>query len=71
MIEKIEMYSVSCDVCETILETDYSCWNHPEDAVEEAAEYGWHRDGDKHYCPDCHKFDDNDNVIIKLKEVTK
>lgn len=30
----------------------------------------WHVDGDKQYCPSCHRIDDDDNIVIGRKEAT-
>lgn len=71
MIQKTDCYCVVCDNCGDTYEdpvTGFSLWTdsgamNPEDR-------GWHvTDDGKHYCPDCHIVDDDDNLIIKPKEV--
>ncbi|MEK9157712.1 MAG: hypothetical protein AAB638_00835 [Patescibacteria group bacterium] len=68
MIKKVEMYTVVCDNCgKDVCEgEEYSAWNDSDYAREIATESGWHEtDDDKHYCPDCFTFDDNDNLILR------
>lgn len=65
-IEKVEMYTVSCDHCQRDIGMDqeYSCWNDDSYAEENAMESGWFKHGDKHYCDECHSFDDNDHLVL-------
>lgn len=70
MIKEVTMYTVVCDNCgkDANEGSEFSCWNDKEWAQEEAMECDWIKEGDKHYCPDCYEYDDNDNLIIKSKE---
>lgn len=61
------MFTVICDNCKKSADedTDYSCWNEEGYAIDVATEAGYITDGDGHYCPKCHKYDDDDNLVIK------
>lgn len=69
MIIKVEMYSAECDICGALYEHgDYSCLSDESSVIEDASEGGWHftdYNKGKCYCEDCHKFDDNDNLVLK------
>ena len=67
MYLKLEMFTVKCDNCgETSGDNaDYSCWNDEQTALNEAQECGWTQEDDKHYCPNCYHYDDDDNLILK------
>lgn len=66
MIQKVEMYTVSCDHCQLDIgmDSEYSCWNDELSAEEQAMESEWHKEGSKHYCPDCYGWDDEDNFFL-------
>ena len=70
MIVKVEMYTVECDNCKKTRgsESEYSCWNDENYALEEACDNDWIQDGEKTYCPDCYKIDDDDNITIIEKQ---
>ncbi|MCW0484094.1 hypothetical protein [Gaoshiqia sediminis] len=60
-------FAVKCNRCGNICESgDYQYWNDESAAEESAAESEWHIDNGKHYCPNCHEIDENDNVLIYL-----
>jgi len=68
MITKINAFVCECDNCGadfTDENTGYTIFMLESDVKEHASEDGWHTDGDKHYCPECHDFDDDDNLVIK------
>ena len=69
MIKEVTMYTVVCDNCGKDVNEweEYSCWNDAHFAQEIAMEADWIKEGDKHYCPDCFSYDDNDNLIIAKK----
>lgn len=73
MIQEVKMFTVVCDNCgEDIGATsEYSCWNDEFYAEEKAMDSDWHREGDKHYCPDCFSHDDDDNLIIDSTRTLK
>lgn len=58
MIKLITMYSVVCDRCgKTFCEGDTTITGaDKKSAIGYALESGWKEIGDKHYCPDCCKF---------------
>ena len=59
MIKPVTMYSVVCDRCGKIFETD-GCiaWTDKQSAIYYALASEWKEIGNKHYCPDCCKFND-------------
>jgi hypothetical protein len=67
MIVEVTMYSVVCDICkkDALKDQEICAWNDKSMASEIAGNMDWFRDGDKHYCTDCHSFDDDDNLILK------
>ncbi len=66
-IEKIEMFTVICDNCKKSADegTEYSCWNDKNYAEEIAMEAGYISEKDSHYCNECYRYDDEDNLILK------
>lgn len=66
MIKEVKMFTLVCDNCVTDVNsnTDYSCWNNKEYVEDIAKEADWIKQGDNHYCPNCYKFDDDDNIIL-------
>lgn len=66
MIQKVEMFTVVCDNCQKDAgaNADYSCWNDDDYAQDVALESGWIKEDDKHYCPDCYSYDDNDELVL-------
>ena len=67
MIKEIIMYTVACDNCGRDVNRDleFSCWADKQTSVDIAQDLDWHKEGEKHYCPNCFEFDDNDKLIIK------
>ena len=60
MIKQVTMYSVVCDRCGNIFETDLCiAWTDKQSAIYYALESEWKEIGDKHYCPDCCKLNNN------------
>jgi len=75
MLYGIRMTSAKCDICKK----EWRDYNHGwtcmnDDSSMESVLYDddWHkgdescnegRDGE-HYCPECYKFDDNDNFVL-------
>lgn len=64
MISKVECIIIECDNCGEIFEdgSGFSIFvdndnAHPQD-------HDWYCEGGKHYCPECHTLDDEDNLII-------
>jgi hypothetical protein len=56
-------YNIKCDCCGQLLDPD-SYW---DDGLEEMAdECSWKAlEPDKHYCPDCYEWDDEDHLVTK------
>lgn len=69
MIAKIKCVKLICDNCREHYcdeHTGFSIYVTESDVHEAADSDGWyvHGDDDKHYCPNCYKIDDDDNVIV-------
>lgn len=67
MITERTFYSVKCDGCGKDLEdiAEEYAWVDDERAVEDVAKDGdWLKIRGKHYCPDCHHYDDDNNLIL-------
>ena len=66
MIKEVKMYTVVCDNCgrDVNENADYSCYNDKVFAQDVAMESDWLKEGDKHYCPNCFTYDDEDNLIV-------
>lgn len=72
MIHKVEMFGAICDGCRESYESSCEGWTVFSDeslVEEEMNEDGWHitQDG-KTYCPNCHRFDDDDKLILTFKK---
>jgi len=72
MLKNVTMYTVICDNCGVDVNEDaeYSAWNDKGYAEETAMNADWIREvssmeEDKHYCPDCAYYNDEDVLIIK------
>jgi len=67
MIKEIAVYTIICDCCgkNSSDESGYCGWNNIEHAWDCAVEDNWAKNEDKHYCPDCYHYDDNNNLVIK------
>ena len=72
MIKPVTMYSVVCDRCGKIFETD-GCiaWTDKQSAIYYALASEWEEIGDKHYCQDCYEFNDVLNVYVPKKKGDK
>lgn len=66
MVKELTMYTVVCDNCGKDVNEgeEYSCWNDKSFAQDIAMEADWLKEEDKHYCPKCFTYDDNDNLVI-------
>ena len=67
MIIERTFFSVKCDGCGRELEDDAEeyAWVDDAKAVEDVAKDGdWLSIRGKHYCPDCHRYDDNDSLVL-------
>lgn len=65
MIKKRQLYVLTCDVCESNHDIADESKEHLLDNAEIVGE--WVFINNKHYCPKCYNFDENDNLIIKSK----
>ena len=66
MIKEVTMFTVVCDNCGSDANEgeEYSCWNDKGYAIDTAMELDWIEEDDKHYCPKCFTYDDDDNLVI-------
>jgi hypothetical protein len=68
MIYPVTMYECKCDVCgknwndDAVVILTYPDTHCLQHCIEESGD--WLTKDDKHYCPDCHSFDDEDSLII-------
>jgi hypothetical protein len=69
-IIKVQMYTIKCDSCSKNVadESEYAGWTDDGVAEDEACDSGWIKQGKKHYCKDCHYYDDNSDLVIKQQE---
>ena len=65
MLQKVEMYSIICDNCKEICGDEIVAWADKSHMETVAMESDWLKEGDKHYCPDCYSYDDDDNLVLK------
>lgn len=55
-------YNIKCDACGCLC--DEELWMVDSQGAQETAdESGWQKLGEKNYCPNCWKYDENDNII--------
>lgn len=68
MIIEKTFYAVVCDNCKQTFNGEYMYFGSEGDAVETSKEADWKTivepPFNKHYCPDCWSWDDNDELII-------
>jgi hypothetical protein len=72
MIKEVTMFTVVCDNCGVDVNEgqEYSCWNDKGFAEDMAMDADWIKEDDKHYCPKCFSYDDEDNLVIGERELT-
>lgn len=66
--QNMPISSATCDVCKKDFLHKFEGWSlyfHEDVMLEYMLDAEWHIEGNKCYCPSCHKIDDYDNVIIK------
>ena len=62
------MYGVVCDNCNKgCIDEDngFVAWSDESSAKDNAIDSEWIEENEKHYCPDCFEYDDDDNLILK------
>lgn len=67
---KVETYKLVCDSCGETFEdgNGFTCYTDDPDGSliwGDASASDWLKVGDKHYCPDCWNWNDDDNIITK------
>lgn len=73
MIYEVTMYGAKCDNCGKQWVNDNYYWVAlgDKDSLESTlGDDDWHTEeskefSDKHYCPDCYSFDDDDKLVLK------
>lgn len=69
--QKVDSFCIVCDNCGETYCDDHSGFTIFVDEIQ-ANDYAqnsdWYNEGDKHYCDNCHSFDEDDNLIIKAKK---
>ncbi len=75
MIIQEMFYAVECDICKKQNENydGVSFWADEITTIDNAVnDSGWHEEDGKHYCTNCHSFDEHDNlVILEIKSENK
>jgi len=73
MTQEVKMYTVVCDNCKDVFEDyeGFAAWHDENDAEESAMNKEWYKDGDAHYCTDCYKINDEDELVIDKTRLDK
>ncbi len=64
------LFTVQCDNCHEDYHDDnsgYGFWLDKDDAWEAANDDGWTEENKSHYCPQCHHYNDDDQLIINTE----
>lgn len=70
MTVKETFYGVKCNVCGDLYVSEFmghAYWGDKSEAINEAREDGWHCSPEGDYCPNCHEFGEDDELIVKTK----
>lgn len=67
MVKEVTMYTVVCDGCgkDANEGTEFAGWNNKSYTEDVAIDADWIKQDEKHYCPDCYTYDDEDNLVVK------
>jgi len=70
MIKEFKCFTIVCDGCgkDSNEDSGYSGWDDLGYATDVADEADYIVKDDKHYCPNCYEYDDEDELIIKQKK---
>ncbi|MEH0153751.1 hypothetical protein V6R21_06355 [Limibacter armeniacum] len=74
MIKEVIGYGAECDNCKKDWVNDCMGWGSMSDEVSmkhELSNDDWLSEGDKHYCPDCWSYDDNEVIDESRKDLHK
>lgn len=73
MIQEVKMYTVICDNCKDSFQNydGFSAWFDSDNAEQEAMNKEWIEEDGKHYCTDCYKHNDDDELIIDKTRLDK
>lgn len=64
MIVKENFYNIECDCCHCFINEDTWCIDE-QYVKEDVLNNDWREFEGKHYCPNCWKLDDDDNIVTK------
>lgn len=64
---KVECVLLECDNCGDHYEDGHGFAIFVDEGSVNPEDDDWHEIDGKHYCPDCHTIDDDDNLIIKTE----
>lgn len=69
MYKEFQTFTLICDNCgkDSNAECEYCGWDDKDYVLDCAKEDNWIEENDKHYCPDCYEYDDEDNLVLKSK----
>ena len=69
MIKELKYYTIICDGCGEDLNEDceFSCWDTVEYNEDCAREDNWEIIDEKHYCPNCLEWDEEEDKRIPKK----
>lgn len=71
MIKEVIMYTVICDCCGIDSNfgdrSEFCAFNSQDFAEYMAFESEWVQINEKHYCPECISYDDDDKLVIKTR----
>jgi hypothetical protein len=69
MLKEVKILTLICDSCNKDINEDieYYAWNEIGDLEYIAHEEDWEKVDDKHYCPKCYEYDDNNKLILTKK----
>lgn len=70
MLKEVKMFTIICDGCGKDVndDTEFSWWSDESYLEEIADDSDWEKIDDKHYCTNCYKYDDNDELILNSKK---
>lgn len=67
MIRQVRVYTIVCDNCGVDInkDTEYIGWDSVEGAELTAEANNFLTKGEKHYCPNCYTFDDDNELMLR------
>ena len=64
-VQEVTMYRIRCDRCAACAQDkgDFYAWADAEQAWDDAANGDWNEIDDKHYCPDCVEWTEDEDAL--------